>query len=126
MKKTINLKFTITFLTIFAAMLALCFSSFAFAGQNENPEPGPEPEPVPVVDKGKILINAIGYSDLGDIYYKLDGQEEVKMNTSSTVLDSSSIGTSLKIYFRIVPKNNYRIDKELTKVSDGSQFIDVN
>ena len=120
MKKSINLKFTITFLTIFAAMLALCFSSFAFA-QTTASNQDPDSKPAPDVPKGSIQINAQRF-DLGTIEYKLgESGSFVKMNNPAKMLSSSDLAGVTKVFLKVVPNTNNLINKEFCEVYNGTE-----
>ena len=89
-------------------------------------QPGPEPEPVPPVDQGKIKINAQGYN-LGTIAYKIGDQGSFNtMFSDSKTLTSTDMGAATYVFLKVEPNDNNIINKEYTKVSDGSQYIDVD
>lgn len=89
-------------------------------------QPGPEPEPVPPIDQGKIKINAQGYN-LGTIAYKIGDQGSFNtMFSDSKTLTSTDMGAATYVFLKVEPNGNNIINKEYTKVSDGSQYIDVD
>lgn len=124
MKKTINLKFTITFLTIFAAMLALCFSSFAIA-QTVTESQDPEPEPVPKVTQGHIQLSAQTLG-LGAASYRIGDTGEFASLTDKVDITPETMATNTKVYLKLNPVGNNAINKEATKVSDGASWMGMN
>lgn len=88
--------------------------------------PGPEPD-VPIVEQGHIKINAQGF-DLGTIAYKIGEQGNFSSITQSdpiTLTPEQLEGASC-VYLKVTPNGNNIINKEYTKVSDGSDYIDVD
>ena len=124
MKKTINLKFTITFLTIFATMLALCFSSFAFA-QTATESQDPEPEPVPEVDQGHIQLSAQTLGS-GTASFRIGATGEFTSITSTVDITPQMMDTNTQVYLKLDPDENNAINKEATKVSDGTSWMGMN